>query len=328
MKKALILGITSQDGLLLSKYLLAHGYSIVGTTRGLNTRTTTLLTNLNLIRFVDIVKIDLTNVTQVRELLNTTKFDEVYNLAAQSSVARSFKDPVSTFNSIIISASVLLQTLVELDYQPRIFNACSSECFGSTTINKPFDESSSFSPISPYALAKYSAFLLFKHYRTNYNMYISNGILFNHESPFRASHFVSQKIVSAAKNIYEGNADYIELGNLDVIRDWGWSPEYVIATYMLLQHADPVDVIISTGKSSSLYSFASAIFSCFSLNLDSHLKTNPSFMRSADLVSSFSSPKLIYDLLGWKATSLVPDISKKLVYASLYPETLSDPFSL
>jgi len=325
MKNALILGITSQDGMLLAQKLLSSGYHVTGTTRQLTPRSRWILSQLGLLSSVTIHNVDLTNPADVKSLLEQTQFTEIYNLSAQSSVSRSFNEPYQTFDSITTSAACLLQAVHELCLDSRIFNACSSDCFGSTTIDHPFNEQSPFKPLSPYAIAKYSAFLLFKNFRETHNLYISNGILFNHESPLRPSCFVSQKLVHSAHSIYSGKQDYVTLGNLSVIRDWGWASEYVEAIHLLLCGSTPLDAVIATGRSYSLYDFAQAIFSEFSLNLDSHLQINPALTRPIDLHQSYSCPRLIQEVYGWSATVFVPGIAKRLVKHCLDPFLLSYP---
>jgi len=254
MTKALICGISGQDGAYLAKLLLNKNYSVCGTSRDAESST---FKNLNILGIKDKVELESMALNDFRSVLQViVKFepDEIYNLAGQSSVSLSFAQPVETLDSIATGTLNILEAIRFTGKNIKFYNASSSECFGDIG-DCPADENTPFRPRSPYAVAKATAFWEVANYREAYNIFACSGILFNHESPLRSQRFVTQKIIQTAHNIAQKKATTLELGNIDIKRDWGWAEEYVEAMYLMLQQPQPDDYVIATGASYSLQDF-------------------------------------------------------------------------
>src|SRR5512140_307514 len=251
MKRALIFGVSGQDGSYLSKLLLEKGYEVHGTSRDAQL---TRFDGLHRLGVFDRVKLHSASLFEFRNLLQVitaVEPDEIYDLAGQTSVALSFEQPIETLESIGGGTFQILEVIRYLRAPIRFYNASSSECFGDIG-DGAADESTPFRPRSPYATAKAAAHWATANYREAYGLFASSGILFNHESPLRPARFVTQKIISAAKRIAAGERVKLELGNLDVSRDWGHAPEYVDAMWRMLQQETPEDYVIATGESHTL----------------------------------------------------------------------------
>jgi GDPmannose 4,6-dehydratase len=252
--------------------------------------------------------------SSVMSLLQRQPVDEIYNLSGQSSVAASFRHPLETFDSITVATMNLLECLRLLGRPVRFYNAGSSEVFGNTTA--PADESTPFNPRSPYGIAKVAAHHAVANYREAYGLFAATGILFNHESPLRPAHFVTQKIVSTAVRIANGSHERLALGNIDITRDWGWAPEYVEAMWRILQHGKPDDFVVATGQSHSLREFVDRTFAAVELRADEHVDADPGLARPTDITASAANPTKARAVLGWQATSDLDAIIYSLVAAA------------
>ncbi len=312
-KKALICGISGQDGAYLSQLLLQKGYHIVGSSRDTKASNFLHLQQLGIADEIEFVAMAINDFRSVLNVLKRVKPDEIYNLAGQSSVGLSFEQPVETLESINIATLNLLEAIHFLEYDIRLYNAGSSECFGESTPQQPADENSCFVPRSPYAVAKASAHWLISNYREAYNIYACTGHLFNHESPFRGERFVTKKVIHAAVNIHRGKQTQLVLGNLDIIRDWGWAPEYVEAMWRMLQQPWAEDYVIATGKSVSLKYFVQIAFDYFNLDMQQYLKVNEDFLRPTELRCSYANPARANHKLGWQAQHDVDDVVKMMI---------------
>ncbi|MFP5272023.1 GDP-mannose 4,6-dehydratase [Coleofasciculus sp.] len=312
MKKALICGVSGQDGAYLAKLLLNEGYSVCGTSRDAQMSSFKNLVCLGIRDQVKLESAALTDFRSVLQVLMKNKPDEVYNLAGQSSVGLSFEQPVETLESISIGTLNLLEAIRFTGEPIKFYNAGSSECFGDIG-TKAADETTPFRPRSPYAVAKSAAFWQVANYREAYGLFACSGILFNHESPLRPQRFVTQKIVSAVSRIAQGSQEKLYLGNVDIKRDWGWAPEYVEAMYKILQQEEPDDYVIATGESYTLEEFVVAAFDCVGLNWQDYVITDRSLFRPTDLAVSRGNPAKAREKLGWQAQYKMPDIVRMMV---------------
>ena len=275
----------------------------------------------NLVRLGVLDKIELFSVAinDFRSVLQTimkVEPDEIYNLAGQSSVGLSFEQPVETFESISVGNLNLLESIRFFSNSVKLYNACSSECFGNTN-GEAANESTPFRPRSPYAVAKAAAFWELANYREAYGLFACSGILFNHESPLRPERFVTQKIVAAACRIASGSKGKLILGNIDVQRDWGWAPEYVQAMWLMLQQDEPDDYVIATGETKSLENFVSAVFSRIGMNWRDHVEHNHDLLRPTDILISRANPNKARKILGWQAQHRMKDVVRMMVEAQL-----------
>ncbi len=312
MKTALICGITGQDGAYLAQFLLSKGYKVFGTSRDAENMHPKNLITLGVANQVKVYSASLNDFRSVVQVLDKTKPDEVYNLSGQSSVGLSFEQPVETFNTITLGTLNLLEAIRFYNPSIKIYNAASSECFGDINGVKA-TESTPFSPRSPYAVAKSAAFWYVTNYREAYDLFACNGILFNHESPLRPVRFVTQKIINAVVNIHLGKQQTLELGNLDIQRDWGWAPEYVQAMYLMLQYTEPTDYVIATGQTHTLKNFVINAFNYLNLKWEDHLKINADLLRPTDIQASVGDPTKAYNTLGWKSKYSLEDIIKDMI---------------
>ena len=315
-KRALICGISGQDGALLAAALLDKGYQVFGTSRDAELNSFENLTRLGIRDRVTVVSMALNDFRSVLEVVDRTEATEIYNLAGQSSVGLSFEQPVQTLESISIGTLNLLESLRHLKRPIRFYNAGSSECFGDTG-NMPANETTAFRPRSPYAVAKATAFWQVANYREAYGIFACSGILFNHESPLRQSRFVTQKIANAVASIAAGQSDSLELGSLAVSRDWGWAAEYVNAMQLMLSRETAEDFVIATGETSSLGDFVEVAFASAGLNWRDHVRTNPALERPTDILVSRSDPSKASDLLGWRAEKRMNEVAAAMVAAAI-----------
>lgn len=300
MKKALICGISGQDGAYLAKFLLMKGYEVFGGSRDATTNNFGNLKRLNVFDDLKLVSINLTDFRSTLQTINKIKPDEIYNLSGQSSVGLSFDQPIETFESICIGTLNLLEAIRFCDTTIKFYNAGSSECFGNSP-NEICDENTLFKPKSPYGIAKASAHWQVANYREAYNLFAVNGVLFNHESPLRPERFVTQKVVKAVADIAQGKLQKLEVGNIDIIRDWGWAPDYVEAMWLMLQQETPEDFVISTGIGHSLREFIQLAFKCVNLEMDDYLTINQLFFRPTDLQYVVGNPQKARNVLGWSS---------------------------
>jgi GDPmannose 4,6-dehydratase len=299
MPKALILGATGQDGSLLARFLVHRGYEVVGTSRDAAQARVTNLQRLGVADRVRMETVTTNDFRSVIQLLMRFQPDEIYHLAGQSSVGMSFQQPVETMESILISTLNMLEAIRLLDRKVRYYNAGSSECFGNT--EEAASETTPFRPRSPYAVAKSAAFWQIANYREAYGLYACTGILFNHESPLRPERFVTAKIVAAAKRIRDGSGERLQLGNIDVQRDWGWAAEYIDAMWRMLQQDSPDDYVIATGETHPLRDFVAAAFAACGLEWRDHVDVNAALLRPSEIMVSRSRPEKAQARLGWTA---------------------------
>ncbi len=240
---------------------------------------------------------------------------ELYNLAGQTSVGLSFSLPVETFESISVGTLNVLECMRMLKLGIKFYNAGSSEAFGNTPDGA--QEDTLFQPRSPYATAKAAAHYSVANYREAYQLFCCTGILFNHESPLRPSRFVTKKIVSTAARIKKGSSEKLELGRIDIKRDWGWAPEYVEAMWLMLQQNHPDDYVIATGVSTSLQDYVSQVFECLGLNWRDFVTISPGLKRPSDIDISFGHAAKAEKILGWKPKVQLPEIISRMVEAEL-----------
>lgn len=320
-KKALIFGVCGQDGAYLSQLLLGKGYEVFGTSRSPQQHTSCVnLARLGVAGRVRVLPLDLGNQMSVTSLIREVEPDEIYHLAGQSSVGLSFAQPAEALQSISISTLNILEALRSLNLRAKLFHACSSECFGNTD-QFGASEHTAFRPRSPYAIAKAAAYWQVADYRSAYGLHACSGILFNHESPLRAPTFVTRKIVNGAYLIAQGKLKSLQLGNLEVSRDWGWVPDYVDAMWRILQLNDPEDFVIATGQSHTLKDFLAGVFSQFGLDWQSHVVVDTELIRPLDIEYSKGDPSKAEVKLGWRAQATFDDIISRLVDAEKMRES-------
>ncbi|HFE38721.1 MAG TPA: GDP-mannose 4,6-dehydratase [Gammaproteobacteria bacterium] len=312
MKKALICGASGQDGAYLAKLLLEKGYEVHGTSRDAQVCPFSNLKTLGLFDKVEVCSMVSTDFRSVLQVLSKIKPDEIYNLAGQSSVGFSFKQPFETMESISLGTLNILEVIRFMGLPVRFYNAGSSECFGDTG-GKAATEQDAFRPRSPYAVAKSAAHWEVANYREAYGIFACTGILFNHESPLRPRRFVTRKIISSACEIAQGEKKILELGNIEIRRDWGWAPEYVDAMWRMLQVDDAEDFVISTGESNSLQDFCAIAFEAFGLNWRDHVKINKSFFRPSEIMYGGGDATNAEKKLGWKAKVKMRDVVMRMV---------------
>lgn len=298
MKRALIIGVSGQDGAYLSKLLLTKKYQVWGTSRDVHGADFTKLSKLNILNQVKLLTLSCDDLSSFLKALEISNPDEVYYLAGQSSVSLSFEKPAESIQSIVLGTLYLLEACKTINKEIKIYFAGSSECFGDTGKVKA-TELTAFKPKSPYAVAKASSYWLVNNYRESYNTKACTGLLFNHESPLRPERFVTQKIISAAKRISKGSNEILELGNLDISRDWGWASEYVEAMWLMLQQVEFKDYVISTGETNSLKEFVSEAFLFFGLDWRKHVKVNDKYLRPTDIIYNGGNSNKAKTELGW-----------------------------
>ena len=314
MKKALICGVSGQDGAYLAQLLLNKGYFVCGTSRDAQISSFQNLARLGIRDSVKLESVSLTDFRSVLQVLTKIQPDEVYNLAGQSSVGLSFDQPVETLESVATGTLNLLEAIRFTGANIKLYNAGSSECFGDTG-ELAADETTPFRPRSPYAVAKAAAFWEVANYREAYGLFACSGILYNHESPLRPARFVTQKIVAAACRIASGSPESLYLGNISVVRDWGWAPEYVEAMYLMLQQQEPDDYAIATGESHKLEDFVAAAFACVGLDWHDHVVIDTSLLRPTDIAVGRGNPSKASEQLKWLAQSKMKDVVRMMVEA-------------
>jgi len=314
---ALIAGITGQDGAYLAKHLLETGYRVVGSSRDAQTCDRSRLHRLGILEDVELISLAPNDFRSVLKALSSLAPAEVYNLAGQTSVGLSFDQPVECMESIAGGTLNFLEVLRYLGAPTRLFSAGSSECFGDTQQN-PASETTAFHPRSPYAVAKSTAFWQVANYREAYGIFCCTGILANHESPLRPQRFVTQKIIEGVRRIKRGESEELRLGNLDIWRDWGWAPEYVVAMHQMLQASKANDYLIASGHTTSLREFVRLAFAAAELEAEPYLLSDATFLRPSDLKYSAMDPSLIEVDLGWKAKITPAEIVQRMYQGSLF----------
>lgn len=312
-RKALIIGISGQDGAYLAKHLLGAGYEVHGTSRDHEVGQFANLHRLGIAEKVCLTSMVTSDFRSVLTALQKAEADEIYNLAGQTSVGMSFSYPMETFDSILIGTMNLLECIRLLKWPVKFYNAGSSEVFGNTSI--PATEQTPFHPRSPYATAKAAAHYAVANYREAYGLFACTGILFNHESPLRPRRFVTSKIVSTAARIARGSGETLSLGNMDIYRDWGWAADYVEAMWMMLQQPAPDDFVIATGEERSLEEFVAEAFNEVGLDWRQHVTSDPTLFRPSDIEHSCGNAAKAEAQLGWRAEHRFADIVRLLMAA-------------
>jgi len=312
MKKALIIGITGQDGVYLSDFLLNKGYDVIGTFRRTSHRSLERLESFDMIDKVELVKMDLTDQISIYKTIKYSQADEIYNLGAQSFVGASFDQPILTSNVNGIGALGVFETVKEVSSHSKIYQASSSEMFGNS--NEVKNEDSRMSPASPYGVSKVFAHKTAQHYREAYDMFISCGILFNHESPFRGLEFVTKKITHNIARILKHKKEYIVLGNIKSKRDWGFAGDYVKAMWLMLQQNNPSDYVIATGQSHSVENFLENAFKHVGIdNWKDYVRISENLMRPQDIDNLIGDSSKANKELGWKPSVSYDELIKTMV---------------
>ena len=316
MKRALICGVSGQDGSYLAKLLIEKGYQVWGTSRDAQVANFGNLSTLGIGDHVNFLSMAQTDFRSVLNSLSRSDPDEVYFLSGQSSVGLSFEQPAETIESIALGVLNLLEAIRFIGKPIKIYNASSSECFGDVGQHRATEETP-FHPRSPYGVAKASAHWLVTNYREAYGLFACNGILFNHESPLRPSRFVTRKIVSSACRISRGWGGKLNLGRLDIVRDWGWAPEYIEAMWRMLQIETPGDFVIATGYSATLEEFVARAFDYVKLDWRDFVVSDPAFFRPSDIACSAADPSKAARVLNWSVSTKLPQLVDLLMCAEL-----------
>ena len=329
MPKALITGITGQDGSYLAELLLNKGYEVHGIIRRASTFNTNRVDHIYRDPHNgDKARMrlhygDLSSSDSLQNIIVDVKPDEIYNLAAQSHVRVSFDLPEYTGDVDGLGVTRILEAIRRSGVPARFYQASTSELFGSA--KPPQSEATPFEPQSPYAAAKAYAFYMTRNYRDGYNMFACNGILFNHESPRRGETFVTRKVTRALAAILAGKQKYLYMGNLDSKRDWGYAPEYVECMWMMMQHSEPLDLVIGTGESHSIREFLEEAFGYVGLDYEEYVRIDEKYFRPTEVDYLLSDPSKAKKLLGWEPKVRFPELVRIMVDADLELEGLEAP---
>jgi len=315
-KKALIFGISGQDGAYLARLLLSKGYRVYGTSRDAQVGSFANLQRLGVKDEVTLLSMAMNDYRSVLQAISQVMPEEIYNLAGQSSVSLSYEQPMEAFESLSIGVFNVLDVLRFLEWPVKCFCAGSSDCYGDTQ-GAPADENSRFQPRSPYAVAKSAAYWAVANYREAYGLFACTGILFNHDSPLRSSRFVTKKIVSTACRIAAGSDEKLLLGNIEIARDWGWAPEYVDAMWRMLQQDVPADYLIATGETHRLKEFIAEAFAALNLDWNEHVCVDNALLRPSDIEVSCGNPSKAAKELGWHARYRMRDVVRMMIEAEL-----------
>lgn len=313
-KRALVTGITGQDGSYLAEYLMEQGYEVIGMVR----RTSTI--NFERIQHIQdkvcIVQGDLLDPSSLVDILREHRPQEVYNLAAQSFIPTSFKQPVLTGEFTALGVTRMLEAIRFVDPEIRFYQASSSEMFGKVQ-QVPQTEKTPFYPRSPYGVAKLYGHWITINYRESYKLFTVSGILFNHESPRRGLEFSTHKVTYNAAKIALGLADKLPMGNLDAQRDWGWAPDYVRAMHLMLQQDHPEDYVIATGRTHSIRRLCEVAFGCVDLDWERYVYVNPADLRPADVDLLIGDATKARTKLGWEPSITFEQMIERMVQADL-----------
>lgn len=320
MKRALITGITGQDGSYLAELLLAKGYEVYGLVRRQSSFAGVSRIS-HLLGKVTLVTGDLLDIPSLVNCFDISRPDEVYHLAAQSHVGESFVQPVATMHYNAIGTLNMLETCPK---HVKFYNASSSEMFGLASSEVKLDECSDFRPQSPYAISKLAAHELTANYRQSYDMFACSGILFNHESPRRGEEFVTRKISRAAARIKLGLQDKLELGNVTAQRDWGYAPDYVQAMWLMLQQSQPDDYVIATGESYSVWDFVTAAFDCVGLDPRKYVIISQQNYRPTDVQYLRGDYSKALETFGWQPTINFRELVQIMVEADVKKNQTGD----
>jgi len=311
-RRALIVGISGQDGAYLAKLLLEKGYEVWGTSRDAQI---SQFSNLKMLGILERVRVLSMSTTDFRSTLQTivhVEPDEIYNLSGQSSVGLSFDQPVETTESISTGVLNLLECIRFINPKIRFYNAGSGEIFGDT-MSERATETTTYKPRSPYAVAKAAATWEVAVYRESYGLFACSGILFNHESPLRPARYVTKKIVAAACRIAKGSNEKLSLGNIEISRDWGWAPEYVDAMWRMMAQDQADDFVIATGRTYSLRDFVAHTFARLNLDWQKFVFLDQNLIRPLEIIISAANPKKAQDKLGWVAKNDMFDVVEIMI---------------
>jgi GDPmannose 4,6-dehydratase len=311
---ALVFGVSGQDGAYLSRFLVTKGYRVHGTTRQPSGARLANLESLGIGNRIAIHAVNPRDADAVMALVRAVQPHEVFDLTGPSSVGYSFAHPDEVRACITACTTNILDALAAVCGEARFYNACTSESFGDTGASAA-DEETPLRPVSPYGAAKADSFERVAEWRSTRGLFGCSGILFNHESPLRPANFVSRKIVSAAAAVADGRELPLVLGDLNIVRDWGWSPEYVEAMWLMLQQDHADDYVVATGESNGLSEFVAAAFGEFGLDWRRHVRTDPTLFRPAEIALSAANPTKAGAILGWRAKSRMADVVRMMTEA-------------
>jgi len=317
VKRALITGITGQDGAYLANFLLKKGYEVYGTYRRLSSPNFWRLQHLGIFDEINLIPVDLSDTSSILEAIKISEPDEVYHLAAQSFVGASFETPIATGDVSGLAVTRILEVIRQVNPEIKFYQASTSELYGNSRSEGLLNEETKFRPASPYAAAKLYGYWITRIYREAYGIFAVNGILFNHESPLRGLEFVTRKISNAVAKIVLGLEKELRLGNLEAKRDWGYAPEYVESMWLMLQQDESDDYVIATGEAHSVREFCEIAFDIAGLDWQEYVKVDKRFMRPLDvnyLCGDYSKAK---KKLGWKPKTKFKQLVKIMVEEDL-----------
>jgi len=316
MKRALITGITGQDGAYLSQFLLNKGYEVFGLFRRTSNPNFWRMQELGVLDKVTLIPGDMTDESSLMRAITLSNPDEIYNLAAQSYVGASFDQPIATQEIDGMGCLRLMEIIRNYNKKIKVYQASTSELYGTVT-ESPQSEKTTFRPNSPYAAAKLYAYHTARIYRESYGLFVSNGILFNHESPLRGLEFVTRKITNAVARIKLGLQKELKLGNIEAKRDWGYAKEYVEGMWRVLQMEKPGDYVIATGETNSVKEFAEEAFNAVGLNWQDYVKIDPALQRPNDVNLLAGDNTKLFNEIGWKPKIKFRELAKIMVEADL-----------
>jgi len=297
-KVALITGVTGQDGAYLAQLLLKNGYKVIGLLRSSDNFNTKKLDYLGITTDIIFDVCNLLSMSDISNILKKYHPTEIYNLAAQSSVRESFQQPIDTLNFNIVSVASILESIKIINKNIKFYQASSSEMYGGIN-NLPLKENSTFHPVSPYGISKASAHWITINYRESFGIFATSGILFNHESVLRGDGFIIKKIIQSAIAINNGNQDLLEVGNIDIKRDFGYAPKYVEAMYLMMQHEHPDDYVISSGCSLSIRDVIYYVFDKLKVSRD-RIVINQDYFRPNEIMDIYGDSSKAKLNLGWE----------------------------
>lgn len=313
MRRVLITGINGQDGSYLAELLLDKGYEVYGVIRRSSIENATKLENIkDILDRIVIKSCSLENSLSVYKLFQEIKPDECYHLAASSFVTYSLEEDMSVMNNNFTTTHNILLSAIEVCPDCRVYFAGSSEIFGNVS-ESPQNENTPYNPRSIYGISKMSSHYLVKNYRERYGLFACTGFTYNHESPRRGRAFVTKKITSAVASIYLGKQEYVELGNIDARRDWGYAPEYVQAMYLMLQAIEPNDYVIATGKLHSIRELLQIAFGYYNLDYRKYVRINPAFFRPDENVPLVGDYSKIKREIGWEPQVNFKELIEEMV---------------
>jgi GDPmannose 4,6-dehydratase len=315
-KRALITGVTGQDGAYLAKFLLDKGYQVFGTFRRLSTPNFWRIQYLDIFDRLNLIPVELIDTASITEAIISSRPDEIYNLAAQSFVGASFEEPMSTANVSGLAVPRILEVIRQVNPKIRFYQASTSELYGNHG-KLLLNESSPFKPVSPYAAAKIYGYWITRIYREGYGIFAVNGILFNHESPLRGLEFVTRKITNAVAKIAIGLEKELHLGNLSAKRDWGYAPDYVRSMWLMLQYEKPDDYVVATNESHSVEEFVQLAFEVAGLDWKKYVKSDKRFLRPLDVNFLQGDYSKARKKLGWKPEVRFKDLVRIMVQEEL-----------